>query len=170
MIIVIFGYPGTGKTYVGKIFEKYFGFYLYEGDFDMPKSMKIKVAKNYHIFDCDRDKLFDNIERKIKILKNIHKKLIVTQTFIKEKYRKQILRANPEAKFIYIKTDEEIRQKRLAKRKNVSLSKKYADQMIINFDKPKIDHQIIYNNEEGGEVLKKQIYHCNITLINQEMV
>ncbi|KKP66523.1 MAG: hypothetical protein UR68_C0012G0009 [Candidatus Roizmanbacteria bacterium GW2011_GWA2_35_19] len=166
MIIVLFGYPGTGKTYVGKIFEKYFSFYLYEGDVDMPKSMKIKVTKNYHISDRDRDKLFDNIERKIKVLRNIYKKLVITQTFIKEKYREQILKANPDARFIYIKTDDEIRQKRLAKRETVPLSRNYADQMIKNFDKPKIDHLIIYNNKDGENEIKKQIYQCNVTLVS----
>jgi shikimate kinase len=34
-LLVLFGLPGTGKTYVGKILEKDFGFFLHDGDTDL---------------------------------------------------------------------------------------------------------------------------------------
>ena len=39
-LIILFGLAGDGKTYVGKIFEKYFNYYFYDGDNDLTEEMK----------------------------------------------------------------------------------------------------------------------------------
>ena len=156
-LIVLFGYPGTGKTYVGKMLEKYFGYYFYEGDNDLTPEMKeaIKVQKVFT--DEMRDIYFKILISKIQDLGSRIKNLVVAQTFIKEKYRIDLINKIPETKFILIKTKESIRERRLKERSNYPLDEEYARKMCQNFEEPKINHQIIINNEDGEENIKKQI-------------
>ncbi|VVA43945.1 conserved hypothetical protein [Candidatus Roizmanbacteria bacterium] len=156
-LVILFGLPGTGKTYVGKILEKYFDYYFYEGDRDLTKEMKeaIKVQKVFT--NRMRDVFFKKLIGNIQELTKKHKKLVIAQTFIKEKYRLDLLKKIPETKFILIETKKEIREKRLVKRKDYPLDLEYARKMEINFDKPIIDHTVVINDVDGDENIKKQI-------------
>lgn len=156
-LIILFGLPGTGKTYVGKIFEKYFDFYFYDGDNDLTEEMKeaIKVQKVFT--NQMRDVFFEKLIKSILNLKFKHKKLAVAQTFIKDKYRVDLINKIPETKFILIKTKKSIREKRLNQRTNCPLKIEYARKMNVNFDKPMINHLTIANNIDGVKDIKKQI-------------
>ncbi len=156
-IIVLFGFPAAGKTFVGKISQQYFGYYLYDGDVDLPDIMKDAIKTQFIITDAMRDKLFQNIIKSCKRLKIKHKKIVIAQTFIKEKYRELFLKEIPEAKFILVQTDTLLREDRLAKRKDHFLDLKYAREMCLNFDPPHIAHKIINNNSNGYSGVKKQL-------------
>ena len=156
-LIILFGLPGTGKTYVGKILKEYFGFYFYDGDNDLTEEM-IDAIKTKTVFtDQMRDRFFIILIKKIQSLKSKYQKLVVSQTFIKEKYRLQLLKKIPEAKFFLIKTKRFLREKRLIERKDYPLDLEYARKMVKNFETPKIDHKVIKNNKEGAKYIKKQI-------------
>lgn len=156
-LIILFGLPGTGKTYVGKLFEKYFDYYFYEGDNDLTPEMKVAIKTKTVFTDKMRGIFFEILINKIKALAEKHTKLVVTQTFIKEKYRLQLIKVVPEAEFILIKTKKSIREKRLLERIDYPLDLKYARKMEINFDKPIIDHVTINNNSYGEKNIMKQI-------------
>lgn len=156
-LIILFGLPGTGKTYVGKIFEKYFDYYFYDGDEDLTLEMKAAIKTKTVFTDQMRDVYFKILISKIQDLSKKHKKLVIAQTFIKEKYRINLLEKIPEVKFILVETKKEIREKRLQVRVDYPLDLEYARKMEINFDKPIIDHQKIINNDDGDDNTKKQI-------------
>lgn len=156
-LIVLFGLPGTGKTYVGKIFEKYFNYYFYEGDNDLTLEMKASIKTKTVFTDQMRDVFFKRLINKIQDLSVKHKKLVVAQTFIKEKYRVDLLKKIPETKFILIETKKSIREKRLVERKDYPLDLEYARKMEANFEKPIINHLIVINDEGGDKNIKKQI-------------
>lgn len=156
-LIILFGLPGTGKTYIGKVFEKYFNYYFYEGDNDLTKEMKeaIKIRKVFT--DKMRNVFFKILIFKIQNLKSKHKNLVIAQTFIKEKYRVDLLEKLPDAKFILVETKTTIREKRLIERKDYPLDLEYARKMEINFDKPIINHVTIVNDYDGEKNIEKQI-------------
>lgn len=156
-LIILFGLPGTGKTYVGKIFEKYFGYYFYDGDNDLTPEMKRAIKTKTVFTDKMRGVFFEKLITKIENLATKYKKLVVSQTFIKETYRLQLIKVIPETKFVLIETKKEIREKRLIDRVDYPLDLEYARIMEKNFEKPMIEHLINFNDEDGEVNIKKQL-------------
>lgn len=156
-LIILFGLPGSGKTYIGKIFEKYFHHYFYDGDNDLTSEMKAAIKTKTVFTDQMRNAYFKILIPKIQSLSKKHKKLVIAQTFIKERYRVDLLKKIPEAKFALIKTDKFVREKRLNERVDYPLDLEYARKMELNFDEPIVDHQKIFNNDDGDDNIKKQI-------------
>lgn len=156
-LIILFGLPGTGKTYVGKIFEKYFDYYFYEGDNDLTLEMKASIKTKTVFTDQMRDVFFKKLIGNIQELTKKHKKLVVAQTFIKEKYRVNLIKKIPQTKFVLIETKKEIREKRLIERVDYPLDLEYARKMEDNFEEPRINHLVIVNNVNGIVNIQKQI-------------
>lgn len=156
-LIILFGLPGTGKTFVGKIFEKYFDYYFYDGDNDLTEEMKEAIKVQRVFTNQMRDVFFEKLIKSILNLKFKQKKLVVVQTFIKEKYRVELINKIPEAKFILVETKKSVREKHLMERIDYPLDLEYARIMEKNFDKPIINQLTIVNNVDGIEDIKKQI-------------
>ena len=156
-VYIIFGLPGAGKTYVGWVFEKYFKYFFYDGDDELSEEMKQAIASKTVFTNQMRDAFFENLINKIDGLTKEHEKLVIAQTFIKEKYRMDLMRQIPQAKFLLVQADKEIRELRLTKRNEYPLDLEYARKMVHNFEEPEIPPVEINNDEEGIENLKEQI-------------
>jgi len=156
-LFVFFGLPGAGKTYCSKVAEKYFGYELYDGDNDLTPEMQKAIQTQQIITDDMRDVFFDNLIESAKHLLKRYEKIIIHQTFIKEKYRKEFLQAIPQAKFVFIQANANIREKRLKERKEYPLDENYARKMVLLFDKPHITYTSIENNFDGEEFIKEQL-------------
>ncbi|MBI2029228.1 hypothetical protein HYT02_02320 [Candidatus Gottesmanbacteria bacterium] len=156
-LIILFGLPAAGKTYTAKFFSQYFGYHFYEGDNDLTEEMMFAIQTQATITNKMRDRFFEKIIDHLNTLHNYHTKIVLAQTFIKEKYRLKILKYFPQAKFILISADDNIRELRLDKRSEFPLDKTYAQKMIPNFDTPKISHQILLNNVDGESAILSQL-------------
>lgn len=161
-ITVVFGFPGAGKSFVAEVLQNYFGFFHYDGDLSMPKKMLKELNKNAVITDSMRDLFFQRLINDVKKLQTKHKKIVVSQTFIKDKYRQLFLREFPAAKFILVKTADKIREKRLGSRKKFPIDLEYARKMCLIFDKPKITYDVVNNSSDGEGNLKKQLQLLSI--------
>lgn len=157
MLVVLFGQPGAGKTFIGEILQKNFGFFHYDGDLAIPKKLIHALKRREVISDAMRDDFFSKLIKHVKTYKKKNQNLAVSQTFIKEKYREQFLRAFPETLFILITANTAIREKRLQKENNFTLSLFYWRKMAAIFETPKIKHFEITNNSEGEEEIIKQL-------------
>jgi len=156
-IYVAFGLPGSGKTFIGKIFKKHFGYHFYDGDHDLPDEMKQAIQNHAKVTNIMRGTFFRAIIKSVKKLETKYDKIIIAQTFIKEKYRNEFLYEFPKAKFILIQTDIATQEARLAQRGSDPLHLEYLRKMCSNFDKPRVNYQIINNNIEGEEKVEEQI-------------
>lgn len=156
-LYVVFGLPGAGKTFVGEILQKYFGFYAYEADRVMPLELQQAIREQKVVTDDLRDTFFDNIIAEVKRLQAEHDKLVVTQVFIKEKYRQQFLDAFPQAKFILVEAQDAVREERLLKQKTWQLAREYWKKMAEIFEPPQIECLKIENNDSGEEKVKEQL-------------
>lgn len=156
MIIVIFGLPGTGKTYVGNLLRDEFGFFFYEGDKDLTRDIKKAILEKRIFTDPMRNDFFKKLIGSVLKISENHKNLVVAQTFIKEKYREQFLEKFPDAIFVLVKTNKKLREERLSKRKSVN-DLDYIREMVKIFEEPKIKHVVLENDTKGKEELKQKI-------------
>lgn len=161
MILVLFGLPAAGKTYVGKLLQDEFCFFFYDGDKDLTSDMKRAIRDKIVFTDAMRDVFFVNLIQSVHKLYEKHKRLAIAQTFIKEKYRKQFLKEFPDVQFILVQTNTALRENRLTKRNDLSLA--YTQKMVELFEEPTVKHFVLENNIEGKNELKKKI---NNTLSN----
>jgi gluconate kinase len=155
-LYVAFGLPGAGKTYAAHVFED-FGFTMHDGDDDLPDDMRAAIAASRPIGDTMRDVFFGRIIASTESLWPAHPKLVIAQTFIKEKYRQQFLNHFPAARFVLVQADISVRERRLARRTHQALEPEYVRKMDRIFEPPLIHHQVITNNEDGSAHLKRQI-------------
>lgn len=153
-IIVLFGLPGAGKTFVGKILEKDFGYYFYDGDQDMSNEYKDAIV-NETVTDDQRQNFFNRLIGSIKRLQQ--PKIVLAQTFIKDKYRVQFLKAFPKARFVLLQALTKIREQRLLFRDKFELPLEKWRRMSSVFETPEISHVVIINNLDGEEEIKKQL-------------
>ncbi len=156
-IIVVFGLPGAGKSFVGNALQEYFNYHHYDADVDMPADLLQAVNTQDLVTDSMRDRFFQAIIDKTKQLQKKQQKIVISQTFIKEKYRGLFLREFPETKFILVQTASKIRESRLRQRKNFPLDLEYAKKMCLIFDQPRIPYCIVNNDSDGEESIQKQL-------------
>lgn len=155
-ILVIFGLPGAGKTFVGKILEKYFAYHFYDGDQDMSQELKDAIVAGT-VTDEMRQKFFDRLIFSVKSLQKDYAKLVISQTFIKEKFREQFLKTFLDAQFILIDTKTHIRENRLLIRDEFRLPIEQWRKMYDLFEIPKLPHKVITNDVDGETEMKAQL-------------
>jgi carbohydrate kinase (thermoresistant glucokinase family) len=158
-LIIVFGLPGAGKTYLASLIHTKFNYYLIEGDDELSPQMIDALEHKVAITSEMRDEFFQKILARILSASSNQEKVIVSQTYIKHKYRQQIREKFPQAIFIYVEADKEVRRKRLEtiKRKGYNLDVQHALNMEEYFDPPEEADYIIKNNLEGADDLLTQI-------------
>jgi gluconate kinase len=156
LLFVTFGLPGAGKSYAARCFEP-FGFYYHDGDLDLPDVMRAAIAASQPIDDTMRDEFFRRLIASTESLHRQHPRMVVAQTFIKEKYRLLFLERFPAARFVLVEAQEAVREMRLAHRSHQPLNADYARRMTQIFDPPRIPHSVLTNDVDGDESLKAQI-------------
>lgn len=156
MLIILFGFPGVGKNYIGKILEKNFYFYHYDADKDLTPEIIKTVESNRLVTDRMRDKYYTRVMSKIKVLGEKYRKIVVTDAIPKEKYRKLYLKNFPEAKLVYVKSNMKIIKGRVKSRKHL-INDKYLEKILTYFEVPKTNYYILKNNDSGDKVIKEQI-------------
>lgn len=155
-IFVTFGLPGAGKSYAARQFAGY-GFFYHDGDDDLPDEMREAIAASQPIDDRMRDAFFARISASTARLRVDYPRLVVAQTFIKEKYRRQFLDAFPTAHFVLVTAADAVRERRLAERPYMPLQPEYVRRMNALFEPPRIPHTVMHNDADGTAHLRAQI-------------
>jgi gluconokinase len=161
-LLIIFGKPGAGKSYVADILHDSFGYTIHNGDEDLPADMKLALQNKLPITDNMRKHFLDNIIASARILSKQHLKLVIDQTFLREFMRKQFLDNFPDAQCILIESGDALREKRYMKRGYFNLGLLYLRHMTKLFEAPRIPHTVIYNNVDGHTTIHKQIIATGI--------
>ena len=153
-LIILFGPTGAGKTYIGKLLGKEFGYYFYDGDNDLTAEMKQALNSMRVITDRMRQKFITRLINSTVRLCHNHEKLVVAQTFIKEKYRRRLLSRLPQARFILVKTRTNLRYQRRQKRADYPWDENYVKKMDALFETPLVPYRTITNDSTGPTRLK----------------
>src|SRR5215213_3493144 len=108
MLLILFGVPGAGKTYVGRIVQEAFGFTFHDADHELPDDMRAALKNKLTVTDDMRTRFFDRIVEKTRELQAAHEHVTIAQTFLKETYRERMLREFPMAGFVWVQSQPEL--------------------------------------------------------------
>ncbi len=154
---ILFGLPGSGKSFVGEILKTKFSFTLFNGDDCLPQDMKQALFKRQPISKAMRQRFYQAILTKIDKLVKTHQKLVFMQTFLTDALRRQILVQYPEVKFLLVTTDPQLRESRYLNRPDFNLGLDYLRQMCDLFEPPTIPYIQINNNHPGEKSIIQQL-------------
>jgi gluconate kinase len=156
-LIVVFGKPGAGKSYVADIIADRFGYYPYNGDEALPSDMKKKILEKSDVTTDMRERFVENMIMEMKRLQKTRGKIVLHQALIKEHMRETLLQQYHEALFLWVDCDHDILKKRYMKRKYFNLGLGYLQVMIDAFEEPQHIHTKIENTHDGPEKILKQL-------------
>ncbi len=156
-LIIVFGLTGVGKTYVADVLKNEFGYASYNADRSLPRAMRAALFRREIITIPMRDAFLTNILRAIRRLAKKHPRLVVHQALHKDSFRKKIAEVFPDAKFILVTADTNIREGRYIKRKYFNLGLAYLRHMSALFDPPTIAHVVLTNTAKGKGAIRPQL-------------
>ncbi len=158
MIIIVFGLTASGKTYIGKILNKYFDFHHEDADHwlsaDMEQYIVEKKLFTIQMLEDFTSKIITNIE----LLRATHKNIVITQALYRNKNReaiKEYFISKEEIIFLQVNAADDIIYQRLIKREDWVLPEYAAS--IRQFFEPMINVNHIQNNQEGEAMIIKQL-------------
>jgi gluconate kinase len=157
MLLILFGLPGSGKSYIGNILKEEFGFYHYEADEDLTSEIKEAIHKEKKISDIVRDDFINRVCQRISELLPLYQNIVVTQTFTKEKDRQKIRSQFREATFIRVEAKWSLIESRLKNRNGHIVKKSYAELSREIFEPYGVSHFVLKNNE-GEEAIRAQLW------------
>jgi len=163
MLIFLFGHPGVGKNYVGETLASHLGFYFWDADLALTTNMQSYIA-NKQVFTQEmRDNFVQIIIKNTGELLKKHPDLVIAQALYKEKNRRQLAAAFPEALFIWIKASRKNILTRLKLRNN-AVDQSYAEKVQSQFEEPLLSHKIIMNDLDQADIIKQfqLIFSCHI--------
>jgi gluconate kinase len=156
-LLVVFGLPGAGKSFVADILAKHFDYHIHNGDDDIPSHMKDTLIEKGNITDDMRRAFAANMIATTETLFKSHPRLVIHQTFLKEFMREAFLKHFPQATFILVQSQETLREKRYMRREYFNLGLAYLRHMSGLFEPPHIPHTILTNDGEGLEHIQTQL-------------
>lgn len=149
MLVVMFGLPGAGKTFVARQFAMQHGVHFHDGDDDLPADMRAAIDAAAKVTPDMRDRFVDAMATSVEGLLRAHPSVVLAQTFLKQRHRERFLSRFPHARFVLVAAPSELREQRLAHRHHQPLQPDYARAMTSLFDPPPPGVPVITNDGDA---------------------
>ncbi len=156
MLLILFGLPGAGKSYVGQMLRDQFGFVFHEADDDIPDDYRQLVQAGHVVGEPMRDAYHWHLLDRIAELQRAGPRLAVAAPLLRDRHRQWIHERFPEAIFILVQTDPAVWQARLAERVH-TISLDYARVVAGLYEPVTVPYYTLDNSGEGVEAQQRQI-------------
>lgn len=161
MLLFLFGLPGVGKTFIGKLLQQKYGACFWDGDEALDEKMIAYIYEEIPFTTEMTEKLTETMIRSIEEkLATIEKDrlLVVAQAMLIEKDRRTFTKKFKELQFIQVKSDPALADKRIESRNNW-VTPKFAENIRKSF-KPyqaEADNYPALINNSDSEAIYLQI-------------
>jgi gluconate kinase len=156
MQIFLFGCPGSGKSFVGKILQDDFDFFFYDGDELLTIEMKQSIEAARPLSDSLATQLIQLQNDKFNQLKTKYQKLAVSQPLLErraqERFAKELF---PDAIFIKVDAPKALVNQRLEERGGHFINVEIANKIIVPFEEPEIVHKTLHNDEGKQKIINQ---------------
>jgi gluconokinase len=163
MVIIIFGVSGAGKTTLGRLLAREFGWAFYEADnFHSPANVE-KMRQGVPLTDQDRWPWLESLRELINRCVAAGEYAVLACSALKEEYRRR-LRVNTEVKFVFLQGNyalvaEQLRQRRghfmnpaLLQSQFADLEKPQATEATIVIELGQGTHELVRRDQEKAEI------------------
>jgi gluconokinase len=156
ILLILFGLPGAGKSFVGEVLRSDFGFFCHEADDDIPEDYRQLVLAGQVVGEPMRDAYHRHLLDRIAALHAAHPGLAVAAPLLRDRHRHWIRRRFPEAVFILVRCDQGAWEARLGERTH-TISLDYARKVAGLFEPVTLNHYTLENSADGLSSLRRQI-------------
>ncbi len=160
-IYFLFGYTGSGKSFIGKQLSAR-GITHLEGDQFITEDMRSFLAEKKQM---TREMIYVFTDILIEEIKKTHNQLsgesfVVTQAMYVNDCRERILQAVSDLQFVWVQSDTPLRKQRVLERfenNESGVSEEYANEMDPLFEAPKHPVIVLNNSSISEETLMEEI-------------
>lgn len=150
---MLFGIPGAGKTYVGRVLAHTFDFHFRDVDQDLPDDMRHAILHKQPVTDAMRDAFFARVIAITRDLRAVYPRVAIANTILKSRHRQQVAAAFPDARFVLVTSEPEIIADRFAVRGKYMIDLDDARRMAAAFEPPTLPHTVISNVDGRASVV-----------------
>lgn len=164
MIYVLFGPPGVGKTYVGRLLAKNLNWNFFDADTIYFNDDELRYLLDSGKYDqATRDKFVDKlmIAAQHMVSKSPNRHLVIAEAFTKEKNRSEFLQYfDDQVEYIMVHASRDLaHQRTLARMKKEDhvVDEEIFEFIWDEFETPKIPHKVLRNDEKTDNELLEEI-------------
>jgi gluconokinase len=155
--IILFGLPGAGKSFIGRLMKTTYGFTYIDGDDELPTDMKRALERNEIVTDDMRDRFMTAIRDRFRFTCLHQSRVVLSQTFLKDYHRVLFQQEFTSSIFVLVEASDDVRKNRFNEQGIFQFSDNYWNLMKTNFEAISMSHFKIKNNEYGEKNILKQI-------------
>lgn len=155
-VLFVFGLAGAGKSFVGSVLERHFGYFWHEADNDLTQPMRDAIRNGIEFTEEMRDEFFARLCDRIRTLSKQHPRLVVTQAAYKQRHREWLLQL-PHLQLLWVDAPTTTIIARLEKAKGAGVTCEYAEMIRRHFEPPGEGTLRILNDVEGEVQIVAQI-------------
>ena len=151
MIKLLFGKAGSGKSYIGKLASRTYGFHFHDADEDLPERFRKAIENQEKVTEEVREEYIEIVIATIKRLMLTNKDICICQALVRNRYREKILQAIPSVEYVWVDAPDDLILSRLENRTGHMAPRGYAEMVNRMFEIPTVAH---IRFENGNDPIK----------------
>jgi gluconate kinase len=155
-LLILFGPPGSGKSYAGELLRAEFGYHFHEADDDIPEDYRRRVRAGEVVPDDARDAYHRALLDRVAALSAAHPRLAVAAPLLRDRHRRWLAERFPRAVFLRLRCAPAVWEARLAARAH-TIGLDYARRVLALDEPPTIPYHRLDDDADGPAALAAQL-------------